>query len=105
MLATYSTGSIGYYLCLFMKTQFQLGSYMHGCTNEHTFSNKSTRFNPYFDSYKYREHKLAKVGIKSYIFARECVFIFASMVVTTQLELCFHEQTQIVANAACRVGS
>ena len=27
------------------------------------------------------------------------------MDVTTQLELCLHEQTQIVANAACRVGS
>ena len=47
----------------------------------------------------------AKVGIKSCRFAGECVFICAYMDVTTQLELCFHEQTQIVANAACRVGS
>ena len=29
--ATQSTDSIGYYLCLF--TQFQLGSYIHACTN------------------------------------------------------------------------
>ena len=27
------------------------------------------------------------------------------MDVTTQLELCLHEQTQIVGNTACRVGS
>ena len=30
LLATHSTGSIGYYLCLIMQTQFQLGRYtMH----------------------------------------------------------------------------
>ena len=29
------------------------------------------------------------------------MFICASMDVTIQLELCFHEQAQIVANAAC----
>ena len=34
LLATQSTGSIGYYLCLFMQTQFQLCSYIHTCTNE-----------------------------------------------------------------------
>ena len=34
LLAFHSTGSTGYYLCLFMKAQFQLGSYIHGCTNE-----------------------------------------------------------------------
>ena len=37
LLATHSTGSIGYYLCLFMQTQFQLGSYIHACTNETHF--------------------------------------------------------------------
>ena len=26
--------SIGYYLCLFVQTQFQLGSYIHVCTKE-----------------------------------------------------------------------
>ena len=48
----------------------------------------------------------AKVGIKTCRFARECVsFVHAYPDVPTQLELCLHEQTQIVANAACRVGS
>ena len=32
-------------------------------------------------------------------------FICACMEVTTQLELCLHEQTQLLASAACRVGS
>ena len=48
----------------------------------------------------------AKVGIKSCRFAIECVsFVRAWMLLATQLELCLHEQTQIVASAACRVGS
>ena len=33
LLATHYTGNIGYYLCLFMQTQFQLGSYIHACTH------------------------------------------------------------------------
>ena len=37
LLATHSTGSIDYYLCLFMQTQLQLGSYIHACTNETHF--------------------------------------------------------------------
>ena len=32
-------------------------------------------------------------------------FICARMDITTQLKLYLHEQTQIVANAACRVGN
>ena len=32
-------------------------------------------------------------------------FICAYMDVITQLELCFHEQKQIVTNVACLVGS
>ena len=32
-------------------------------------------------------------------------FVCACMNVTTQLELCLHEQTQILINAACKVGS
>ena len=44
----------------------------------------------------------AKGRIKSCRFVRDCV---AYMDVAAQLELCLHEQTQIVANAACRVGS
>ena len=49
---------------------------------------------------------LAKVRIKSCRFAMECVlFMHAWMQLANQLELCLHEQTQIVASAACRVGS
>ena len=77
-LTTHSTSRTGYYLCLFMQTQFQLGN-----TN-----------------------LLAKVGIKSCRFATECVsFVHVWMQLANQLELCLHEQTQIVASAACRVGS
>ena len=43
------------------------------------------------------------MGIKTCRFAKEC-FIFACMGVTTQLELCLHEQTQIIANASWSVG-
>ena len=47
----------------------------------------------------------AKVGIKSCRFATECVsFVHVWMHLANQLELCLHEQTQIVASAACRVG-
>ena len=49
-----------------MQTQVQLGSYIHACTNEV----HSLRFNPYFGSNNYRQHKLA---IKSCKFVRECV--------------------------------
>ena len=48
---------------------------------------------------------LAKEGIKSCRYATECVsFVHVWMQIANQLELCLHEQTQIVA-AACRVGS
>ena len=33
-LITHSTDNVGYYLCLFVQTQFQLGSYINSCTNE-----------------------------------------------------------------------
>ena len=70
-----------------------------------TLSSKSKRFSPYFGINNYKQHKLDKVRIKSFRFARECVLICAFMDVITKLELCFHEQTHIVAKAACRVGS
>ena len=48
----------------------------------------------------------AKVGIKSCRYATECVsFVHVWMQLANQLELCLREQTQIVASAACRVGS
>ena len=34
LLATHYTGTIGYYLCLFMQKDFQLGSNIYGYTNE-----------------------------------------------------------------------
>ena len=50
---------------------------------------------------------LAKaVRIKSCRFATECVsFVHVWMQLANRLELCLHEHTQIVASAACRVGS
>ena len=48
----------------------------------------------------------AKVGVKSCRFAGECVlFVSVYMDIINQLELCLHEQTQIVGNATCSVGS
>ena len=45
----------------------------------------------------------AKVGIKFCRYATECVsFVHVWMYLANQLELCLHEQTQIVASAACR---
>ena len=70
---------------------------------KHTLS-KSTRFNPYFGRHNYKKHKPAKVGIKYFRFARECVsFLHAWMYVPTQLELCLHDQTQIIANTVLSV--
>ena len=88
-----------------MKTKFQFGSYIQAYRNEHTYTLANLpRFTPYFGSNNYRQHRPAKVGIKSCRSARECVsFVHAWMLLYTQLELCFHEQTQIVANAACTV--
>ena len=61
------------------------------------YSSKSARFNPDFDSNNYRQHRLAKVGIKPCRFG----FICACLDVTKQL----HKQTQILASVARRVGS
>ena len=42
---------------------------------------------------------------KSCRFATKCVsFVHVWMQLANQLELCLHEQTQIVASEACRVG-
>ena len=61
LLATHSTGRIGSFLCLFMRTQFQLGS-LHPCTNE---THSKERFNPYFGWFVLLIIIPAKVGIKS----------------------------------------
>ena len=77
-----------------MQTQFQLCSYIHAYTNEtHSLANLQD-LTPTFPAIYIKKHKPAKVGIKS---CRECV----SLDITTQLELCSHEQTQIIASAAC----
>ena len=88
-----------------MQTQFQLGSYIHECTNETHFSSKSTRLNPYFGRHNYRKHKLATKVVINLVDLLKMCFICAGMDLLTQLVLCLHEQTQIAANAACRVGS
>ena len=67
LLATHSTGSIGYYTCLFMQTKFQLGSYIHVCTNEAHFLQLLWLV---YVAYNYA---CQRVGIKSCRFARECV--------------------------------
>ena len=55
LLATHSTGSIGYYLCLFMQTQFQLGRYIHSCMHKrNTFSSKPTRLDLNIGRHNYR---------------------------------------------------
>ena len=41
----------------------------YGMLKLNTLSSKSTRFNPYFGRYNYKQHKPAKVGIKSCRFA------------------------------------
>ena len=64
------------------------------------FSSKSTRLNSYFDWFVLLTFMPAKVEIKSW---RMCL-ICACMDVTTQFELCLHEQSDTVANDACRVA-
>ena len=46
---------------------------MHTPMQHIDFSSKSTKFNPYFSWHNYRQHKLAKVGIRSCRFAKEYV--------------------------------
>ena len=87
MLATvpsiHYTGSIGYYLCLSVQTQFQLGSYIHACTNEGIMIDKT---NPYFGRHMHndRQHKLARVEL-NLVDLLENVFLCVCMHVTTQL--------------------
>ena len=59
---------------LIIQTHFQLGRYIHVCINE-THSSKSTKFNPYFGRYNYKQHNPVKVGIKSCEFARHFAYM------------------------------
>ena len=105
-LTTHSTSRTGYYLCLFMQTQF-LVSCIHTCTNEtHSVANLQDLIPTLASKFVLPIIIAAKVGIKSCRFATECVsFVHVWMQLANQLELCLHEQTQIVAIAARRVGS
>ena len=86
--------------------QFQLGSYIHVCTNEihslaslHNFISVLAGLCCYKFAYESRDLNL--VDLLENVYSFEHMY----MDVTTKLELCLHEQTQIVANTAYRVGS
>ena len=107
-LTTHSTSRTGYYLCLFMQTHSNwLDSCIHTCTNEtHSVANLQDLIPTLAAIIIGNTNLLAKVGIKSCRFATECVsIVHVWMQLSNRLELCLHKQTQIVASAACRVGS
>ena len=64
-----------------MQTQFQVGSYIHACTNEaHSLTNLEDLIPTLAGISTDKEHKPAKVGIESYRLTRECVsFVYAWM--------------------------
>ena len=105
-LTTNSTSRTGYYLCLFMQSNW-LASCIHTYTNEtHSVANLQDLIPTLASKFVLPIIIAAKVGIKSCRFAIECVsFVYVWMQLANQLELCLHKQTQIVASAACRVGS
>ena len=84
-----------------------LASCIHTCTNEtHSVANLQDLIPTLASKFVLPIIIAAKVGIKSCRFATECVsFVHVWMQLANQLELCLHEQTQIVASAACRVGN
>ena len=100
LLATHFPGSTNYYLCLFMQTLSQLGSYIHACTIE-TYSLANLQdlipICQATQTSQSRNHILQ-------ICLRMC-FICTCINVTTQLEWYLHQQTQIVVSAGCGVGS
>ena len=83
-----------------------LASCIHTCTNEkHSVANLQDLIPTLASKFVLPIIIAAKVGIKSCRFATECFsFVHVWMQLANQLELCLHEQTQIVASAACRVG-
>ena len=84
-----------------------LASCIHTCTNEtHSVANLQDLIPTLASKFVLPIIIAAKVGIKSCRFATECVsFVNVWMQLANQLELCLHEQTQIVASVGCRVGS
>ena len=84
-----------------------LASCINTCTNEkHSVANLQDLIPTLAAIIIDNTNLLAKVGIKSCRYATECfLFVHVLMQLANQLELCLHEQTQIVASAAFRVGS
>ena len=80
---------------------------IHTCTNEtHSVANLQDIIPTLTSKFVLPIIIAAKVGIKSCRFVTECVsFVHVWMQLANQLESCLHEQTQIVASVACRVGS
>ena len=67
-------------VCSWKHSSSWVVAYIHGCTNEHTFSIKSTRFNPCFGSNNYSQHKLAKVGLNLLdVLENVCTFVHPRM--------------------------
>ena len=77
-----------------------LASYIHTCTNEtHSVAYLQDLIPTLASKYVLSIIIAAKVGIKSCRYATECVsFVHVWMQLANQLELCLHEQTQIVAS-------
>ena len=94
-------------VCLCKHNSSWLASCIHTCTNEtHSAANLQDLIPSLAAIIIGNTNLLAKVGIKSCRFATECVsFVHVWMQLANQLELCLHKQTQIVASAACKVGS
>ena len=77
-----------------------LASYIYACTNEtNSVANLQDLIPTLASKFVMPIIIAAKVGIKSCRFATECVsFVHVWMQLANQLELCLHEQTQIVAS-------
>ena len=58
---TLQVRSVGFYLCMFMQTQFQLGSHFHACTNEtHCLANLQDLIPTLANIIMYRQHKVVQ---------------------------------------------
>ena len=97
-----SISSIGCYLCLFMQTQLQLGSYIHECTNKtNSLSNLQDLILTLSTIIIGNTIQgLNLVDLPENVF-HLCMhgYNYPARIV------CLHEQTQIVTNASCRVVS
>ena len=105
LLTTHSTSRISYCLCLFMQIQFQWGSQLHPCMHNeaHSIANLATRFNPYFGSNNYRQHKpgLNLVDLLQNVF-HLCMDGYNQL---PSWNCACMNRHKIVASVACGVGS